>query len=609
MSPHVEAAQFAVLFHERPDERRRAASSKAILDKHQPRIDAIARKWAEFAIGGKDFAHNDYANPDFLDAYLAYYFSTNVCKIQLVLLDLARQGLLSGELSLLDVGVGTGTTAVGVLDFLLAWGEACDLYGKGLPVTSLRLVGVDRSHASLQYAHKVVSAYGDALKSRMESRRVMRGAPRVDESDQPPDALGRVCEWARSAVWMQSDLELRPVEADIRPNLLVMSNVLSELHDLGLANADRMLRGLPNGAITIIIEPGDERKAQSLMRWRRALVNGTRGHEVQNGFVSLGPCGQEYDNCLPEQCEMCWSARRESFQQPALYRSFREACCRAIPGDDRRPFDDYENHLLSWSYAILAKHAPDSLLPPPDARTLVDGERIDAQISLRYIGSYRKKSQTGSITPVDNSPDGGTTAGPQSSWSEYLKVCAAGLGVTRVALERRPGFEVPRLRYGHVCQLSGATAKRLSDGIYALIPGTEDSIEPSLSERPEADIGFLAAYDRVARRAVDEIAYRLFGFPELFDFQHEILSRVLRGQSTLGIAATGGGKSECFILPAMLLPGVTVVISPLKALMADQYQQRISLRYGLQNLTTYINGDVEFRERQARLKRMVSFIT
>jgi ATP-dependent DNA helicase RecQ len=54
----------------------------------------------------------------------------------------------------------------------------------------------------------------------------------------------------------------------------------------------------------------------------------------------------------------------------------------------------------------------------------------------------------------------------------------------------------------------------------------------------------------------------------------------------------------------MLLPGITVVVSPLKSLMTDQYQQRIQRRFGLDHLTTYFNSDVPFKDRQARLRRM-----
>jgi superfamily II DNA helicase RecQ len=103
--------------------------------------------------------------------------------------------------------------------------------------------------------------------------------------------------------------------------------------------------------------------------------------------------------------------------------------------------------------------------------------------------------------------------------------------------------------------------------------------------------GFLGRYadtDRQGqvRRAVDEVAFRLFGFPEVQPFQHRILERVLCGESTLAIAAMGSGKSECFILPAMLVSGVTIAISPLKALMTDQYERRIRDRFGLDHLST-----------------------
>ncbi len=81
------------------------------------------------------------------------------------------------------------------------------------------------------------------------------------------------------------------------------------------------------------------------------------------------------------------------------------------------------------------------------------------------------------------------------------------------------------------------------------------------------------------------------------EFQQDVLRHVLCGRSIFAIAATGGGKSECFILPALLLPGLTIVIAPLKSLMHDQYEQRLSNRYGFGDISTYINGDVPFEER------------
>lgn len=61
-----------------------------------------------------------------------------------------------------------------------------------------------------------------------------------------------------------------------------------------------------------------------------------------------------------------------------------------------------------------------------------------------------------------------------------------------------------------------------------------------------------------------------FGYDEFRHTQLPIIENVLDGQDTLAIMPTGGGKSICFQLPAMLLPGITIVVSPLIALMKDQ---------------------------------------
>jgi ATP-dependent DNA helicase RecQ len=62
----------------------------------------------------------------------------------------------------------------------------------------------------------------------------------------------------------------------------------------------------------------------------------------------------------------------------------------------------------------------------------------------------------------------------------------------------------------------------------------------------------------------------IFGFPAFRPGQAEIVEAVLAGRNTLAIMPTGGGKSLCFQLPALCRDGVTVVISPLIALMRDQ---------------------------------------
>lgn len=61
-----------------------------------------------------------------------------------------------------------------------------------------------------------------------------------------------------------------------------------------------------------------------------------------------------------------------------------------------------------------------------------------------------------------------------------------------------------------------------------------------------------------------------WGYPDLRPAQKPVIDEVMQGKSALVIMPTGGGKSMCYQLPAMLRPGLTLVISPLIALMKDQ---------------------------------------
>ncbi len=66
------------------------------------------------------------------------------------------------------------------------------------------------------------------------------------------------------------------------------------------------------------------------------------------------------------------------------------------------------------------------------------------------------------------------------------------------------------------------------------------------------------------------ILSEVFGFDGFRPMQADIVSAVAAGTDVLAILPTGGGKSLCFQLPALMRPGLTVVISPLIALMRDQ---------------------------------------
>ncbi len=67
-----------------------------------------------------------------------------------------------------------------------------------------------------------------------------------------------------------------------------------------------------------------------------------------------------------------------------------------------------------------------------------------------------------------------------------------------------------------------------------------------------------------------ELLQRIFGYGDFRPGQETLIDGILRGQDVFGIMPTGGGKSICYQIPALMLPGITLVISPLISLMRDQ---------------------------------------
>ncbi|HET7041566.1 MAG TPA: RecQ family ATP-dependent DNA helicase, partial [Gemmatimonadales bacterium] len=90
---------------------------------------------------------------------------------------------------------------------------------------------------------------------------------------------------------------------------------------------------------------------------------------------------------------------------------------------------------------------------------------------------------------------------------------------------------------------------------------------PTLSHTP-ADAGATPLAERMERAR--HLLSRHWGFSDLRPVQRRVIRSVLAGRDTLAILPTGGGKSLCFQIPALVLEGVTIVVSPLLALMQDQ---------------------------------------
>ncbi|KIA63830.1 DNA helicase RecQ [Nocardia vulneris] len=89
--------------------------------------------------------------------------------------------------------------------------------------------------------------------------------------------------------------------------------------------------------------------------------------------------------------------------------------------------------------------------------------------------------------------------------------------------------------------------------------------------------------------AAQEVLRRVFGYDRFRGDQREIVEHVVAGGDALVLMPTGGGKSLCYQVPALVRPGIGVVISPLIALMQDQVDalSALGVRAGFLNSTQY----------------------
>ncbi|MFD1471298.1 DNA helicase RecQ [Companilactobacillus mishanensis] len=93
-----------------------------------------------------------------------------------------------------------------------------------------------------------------------------------------------------------------------------------------------------------------------------------------------------------------------------------------------------------------------------------------------------------------------------------------------------------------------------------------------------------------------------FGYDEFRPGQLKIIEDVLDNKRTLGIMPTGGGKSVCYQIPALMLSGLTLVVSPLISLMKDQVDSLNEMNIP----STFINSTLNYREANERMRYIES---
>jgi ATP-dependent DNA helicase RecQ len=96
------------------------------------------------------------------------------------------------------------------------------------------------------------------------------------------------------------------------------------------------------------------------------------------------------------------------------------------------------------------------------------------------------------------------------------------------------------------------------------------------------------------------ILHSVWGYDDFRPGQLDVIETIISGRDAALVMPTGGGKSLCFQVPALVLPGTTIVVSPLIALMKDQVEALTSRGVA----ATYINSHVEAKEQANRIEAM-----
>lgn len=109
-------------------------------------------------------------------------------------------------------------------------------------------------------------------------------------------------------------------------------------------------------------------------------------------------------------------------------------------------------------------------------------------------------------------------------------------------------------------------------------------------------------------KELQQLLKKFFGYSEFRPLQTEIIQHILQKKDALVLMPTGGGKSICYQLPAIYLPGITLVISPLIALMKDQVEGLIANGIPAASLNSMMNNSEQQQVKQLCIQGKIKLL-
>jgi ATP-dependent DNA helicase RecQ len=131
-------------------------------------------------------------------------------------------------------------------------------------------------------------------------------------------------------------------------------------------------------------------------------------------------------------------------------------------------------------------------------------------------------------------------------------------------------------------------------------PAETASSAREVATRPSLPLGPISLGTRAERLSAMRTAAECLGISQLYPEQVEVIDAVLTGQDVLMVLPTGFGKSACYQIPSLILTKPVLVISPLLALMRDQYEKLLKLGVPCIRL----DGTIRGKKREAALNRI-----